>query len=165
MGRLLIEVQKFKHMENATLEDCLKPRKFKTVVRAVRVLAGFNRDEMTYERPSIAIKVGHTLRKCCAILKGMAIETDNKQVIEDARRFDDLCESEWSDEVAFRGKKELYDRKRNSAKRLPLTADTKKLVEFLKSEIKSNNEELMTSSENNISDTWRHLAEVRSEER
>ena len=72
-------------------------------------MAGFDDKSMTYTMPSVAIKAGHTIRKCCQILKGQIIETGDKGLAEDVRQFDELCEIEWSEEVSFRARKELYD--------------------------------------------------------
>ena len=35
MGKLVLELQSFDSLQNATLADCLKPRQFQTVISAV----------------------------------------------------------------------------------------------------------------------------------
>jgi len=100
----------------------LKPKLFKTVVGAVRAVDKFDDNTMRYAYPSVAIKLGHNLWKCCLILKGKAIEPSDKKLMEDVANFQDLCDIEWAEEVSYQARKELYDRKRNTQKRLPLTA-------------------------------------------
>ena len=159
VGRFLVAIQKMDKLKNATLKDCLRPQMFRKVIDAVRSVAKFDASQMTYQKPSVAIKLGHTLNKCAQILRGVAIETSEKETEEAANQFTVLCELEWSEEVAHGARKELYDRKRNAQKRLPLTSDTKRMVDFLKREIALSKEKL-ESAENDIASVWRHLAEV-----
>lgn len=159
MGRLINELKTFDALKNATLADCLKPKWFKTVITAVRSLAKFDQKAMKYKHPSVAIKLGHTIRKCCQILKGQGIETSDKQLTKDAGQFLDLCDLEWCEEVSHKATKELYERKRNATKRLPLAEDTVKLVNFLKQGMKDNASKLINPGDD-FSSTWRLVAEL-----
>ena len=58
----------------------------------------------------------------------------------------------------FPAHKELYERKRNTTKRLPLTEDTTKLVKFLKARIEDNRKQL-ANAHNDTSCIWRIVAE------
>ena len=45
--------------EVKALRDCLNPWKFNICVCAVRTLYGFNEDDIKYNTPSLASKIGH----------------------------------------------------------------------------------------------------------
>lgn len=159
MGRVVAHLQTSLGKFSTSLIDYLKPRMFRTVVRAVRSVAGFDEKSLIYKHPSVGIKIGHTLRKCCQIVKGQAIETSDKELAEDARQFEDLCEMDWTEEITHSAKRQLYERKRNAVKRLPLSEDTKKIVDFLKKEIAEKKKNLSTNIDN-ISVVWRNLSEL-----
>ena len=73
---------------------------FRNVVSAVRNEAGFHESTQSYATPSLALKLGHTLRKCAKILKGKAIEQQNNDLLKNSNDFFELCTIEWSDEVS-----------------------------------------------------------------
>ena len=50
-----------------TLKDCIRPSKFKDVVQAVKSVAGYS--EGFYKTPSVALKIGHMLKKCTRLIK------------------------------------------------------------------------------------------------
>src|SRR6218665_4012963 len=148
-------------MKNASFQSLITPTMFRTAVSAVKTLAGYDPQNVTYMYicPSTAIKLGHTLRKCSNIGKGQALERSNKAMVENARGFEEMCEMEWSEEVSHGARKVLYERKRNASKRLPLTEDTTKMVVFLKTEIESNKKRLL-GSEMEVPRIWRELCEL-----
>jgi len=46
----------------------------------------------------VDIQIGQTLKKCCQIVLGQAIETLNKELAKEAGQFEDLCEMDWAEE-------------------------------------------------------------------
>lgn len=69
-GRLLLEVLKLPGMKNASIESLITPIMFRTAVSAVKAVAGYDPQNMTYTCPSTAIKLSYALQKCSHIVKG-----------------------------------------------------------------------------------------------
>lgn len=76
LGRLLIEVRKISPIKH--LNECFDPKNFDILLEAVRILCckteGDDRPSM--ESPSLALKLGHHLRKCAAIERGKPLEVE-----------------------------------------------------------------------------------------
>ena len=59
-------VLKYRQLTNevtASLTDIINPRKFKDVLRATKKTAGFDETTHLYRIPSLALKIGHELKK------------------------------------------------------------------------------------------------------
>ena len=160
LSRLLLIVRTNESLGECSIQDCIHPAMFGNVVSAVRNVAGFDDSTQSYQTPSLALKLGHSLRKCAKILKGKAIEQQNNELLKNADDFFELCTLEWSDEVSSNALKTLHGRKRNKAKLLPLASDTLKLNEHLSSESKKAKEELRTNADSNVSVLYRKLSEL-----
>jgi hypothetical protein len=46
------------------VKNCLKLQHFNACVAAVRELTGFDENSESYKTPSLALKVGHSLKNC-----------------------------------------------------------------------------------------------------
>ncbi|KAJ8030334.1 hypothetical protein HOLleu_26714 [Holothuria leucospilota] len=123
LGRLLLQLRETFDEENACLEDFIHPEKFQRVVTAVRSMCGFNDSSHVYRTPSLALKIGHTLKKVAAIVKGHALERGDDSLYRRACGFHDLCELRWAEEISSHALRTLYERKRNNHQLLPLTGD------------------------------------------
>lgn len=84
--------------------------------------------------PSLALKLGHSLKKCAKILAGKAIENMDESLEKKARAFHRLCEMNWTDEVSHHAIRTLHDRKRANPRILPLAEDIVTLAKYLKME-------------------------------
>ena len=60
LGRLLCEVRK--DDPGATLVHFLEPAGFNTIVCAARQIRKYNSDTNKYETPSLALKLGHSMK-------------------------------------------------------------------------------------------------------
>ena len=108
---------------SADLKKVLAPRFFRSVVRAVQSIAGYDGETHTYESPSLAVRVGHDLRRCSQLLRSAAIEEEDTITAENAQHFNELCASEWNDDVAGSAWRVLQNRKIGRPLLLPLAAD------------------------------------------
>jgi len=61
IARFLIQIKK--HNSQLNLKDCIAPEQFENCLAAVRELAGFDSGSATYKTPSLALKIGHALKK------------------------------------------------------------------------------------------------------
>ena len=132
IGRLLVKMKNTTKSVNC-LADCIVPEYFEQVVKAVRCLCGFDEDAHMYTTPSLALKMGHSLKECvrleinrCTIQGSSA--ADKKKKCEE---FLSLCDSEWSHEVSSHALRSLHLRKFNKPVVLPLAEDVKKLHQYL----------------------------------
>ena len=57
----------------SNLASCIDPEMFPFVIMTVRNLCGFDPDKNSFRNPSLAIKMGQTLKKCAGNLKSMAL--------------------------------------------------------------------------------------------
>lgn len=85
LGRFL---QKIREMEKSvmSLDQVIAPQRFLKNVDAVKALAGYDKDLQSYKIPSLALKVGMSLKKCCKIIKAQALlngDTKRKQEVDD----------------------------------------------------------------------------------
>jgi hypothetical protein len=127
MGRLLVEVRKTSSVK--CLSDCLVPEMFERVVRAVRLVCGFDESSHVFGTPSLALKMGHSLKECtkiqinaCVMQTSLYLERKKKH-----EEFLSLCETEWSHEVSSHALRSLYQRTFNKPLVLPLAEDIKLL--------------------------------------
>jgi hypothetical protein len=114
----------------------------------------------------VALKLGHDLKKCSRLVESWATmkKPTDKESIEDAKYFEQLCNSEWSDEISSKALKTVAVRRRNKVKLLPLSEDVTKLLhKYLQSEITESMNLLETNcnidgQQTEIEKYWRRLA-------
>ena len=66
MARLLKQLRLQSSTPNSELSDFFTLSNFRQVVSAARVVSGFNEDKN--KTPSLALKLGHSLKRCATIL-------------------------------------------------------------------------------------------------
>ena len=155
LARLVLETRKCCDSVS-TFTDCLLSKNFDFVVEAVTELSGWDEDEGTLARPSIGIKLGHSLRKCSKILKGDGIKKGSKSLVNQADNFATLVDLNWNDKIARIARRELDQRKWNKPHLLPLTSDLQLLQKHLKMVIADSINGL--ASNNNDVKVYRNLS-------
>ena len=158
LGRLLVEL---KEQEMQSIADALDPKRFKNLVSSVHKVCGFCHDTSTYNTPSLALKLGHTLKKCAVMLISEALQTCSKEMEEKANAFIRLCDIEWSDQISSRALKTLHDMKLNRPTILPLADDIAKMTHYLSEKAAEATKQLQLSQSDACSRTaWIMLSEV-----
>jgi len=133
LARLLIQLRKTdSRLQCADLQTAIAPRFFRSVIQAVQVISGYDNKTHTYTAPSLAIRLGHDLRKCAQLLRSAALEKEDSTTAANAQQFNELCATEWNDDVGGSARRVLQDRKMNKKFLLPLTADVSKLTSHLR---------------------------------
>ena len=122
----------------ADLRMIIAPRYFRAVVESVRVISGYNNQIHTYNTPSLAIRLGHDLRKPTQLLRSTAIEEEDRVTADSAQQFSELCAAEWTDDTAGTARRVLQNRKMNRPLLLPLAADVGALTGHLKAAVRNN---------------------------
>ncbi len=100
LGRLVIQLRRNTHQPNASLEVFVHPHHLNDIVKAVHDVAGFSEGNQMYHVPSLALKIGHSIKKCALILKGNAIECGLRHKAEKAEQFLQLCEIKWREHLS-----------------------------------------------------------------
>ena len=121
-ARLLQEMRKLDSSVRS-LEDCINPNKFRDITQAVKNLAGHDEDTGRYVTPSLALKLGHCLKRCAKILKSKALQHADPVMKARATDFNDLCVLEWSQNVSSAALTTLQQRKWHKPTTLPISSD------------------------------------------
>ena len=129
LGRLL-QVLKTEHSIQS-IEHSINPSCFQHVLTSVRKVAGYDDVSGKYAVPSLALKLGHSLRKCAAILKSKGLQETNQDMEKKANAFQQLCEIEWSAEVSSLALRTLHAQKINKVTVMPLARDISKLSSYM----------------------------------
>ena len=114
---------------NAQLFDFIKPSKFDVVIEAVKKLCNFETKDgqQDVRTPSLALKIGHLLKKCVNVVRGQALREKDKDSQEDTDSFEKLIDQEWSHRISHHSLSILSLRKYNKVDMLPIAEDLDKL--------------------------------------
>ncbi|XP_072039275.1 uncharacterized protein [Amphiura filiformis] len=99
-------------------------------------LCGFDHVTKLYGIPSLALKVGHSLKITANILKGNALMADPRDVELEQRcsAFVELKDMKWEEDISTHAHRTLSEKKRNNPKLLPVTEDIVALLQYVKNE-------------------------------
>ena len=159
VGRLVAEYRKITGEEGASLSTLIDPSKFMTVIRAVRSVAGFESQSKFYGTPSLALKLGHTLKKAAMIQLNEALMDPNGTARQkEVENFITLVSNKWEEEVSSHALRTLYQNKRNNPKLLPLTNDVVILSRYLQEKAEQHMEALETTQD--FTGTWTALSRI-----
>ncbi|XP_071481445.1 uncharacterized protein [Diadema antillarum] len=134
MGRLLLQMRSIRPGINC-LSETIDPQVFDDVVRAVNNIAGLDESSGKYKTPSLALKVGHSLKKCARILMADALKKMDTSQKEKAEQFGELCSIEWAEKVSTGALKTLYAAKRNRPTIIPLSSDIQKVHKTIQGQV------------------------------
>ncbi|XP_031151492.1 uncharacterized protein LOC116047099 isoform X3 [Sander lucioperca] len=125
MGRLLLAL----HEKSIfSFVDAIKPKNFFKVVEAVKDLAGFDEKMQSYNKPSLALKLGHSLKKIGTIVLTVA---DGNEQMRDTKTFMKLCAKEWFEHVSQTALASLSGRRVNNPSTIPFTHDVQAFFRYL----------------------------------
>ncbi|KAK7475438.1 hypothetical protein BaRGS_00033319, partial [Batillaria attramentaria] len=139
------------------LKDVIHPSKFSPVVSAVKKLCEYEPLTNSYRNPSLALKLGHDLKKCAGILRSQALMAGDCILQKEAADFRDLCESDWQDNISSCALSTLETKKYNKPHVLPLTEDMKKVTEYIADQRAATLFELKTAPSGS---SWHALAKI-----
>ena len=100
-------------------------------MKAVKTVSGYKDDVGNYTTPSLALKLGHSLKKAAQYVKSEALQGQDNEMKNWAEAFVELCQVEWSNEVSSQALTTLHDNAYNKPKRIPLANDIKCLNAYL----------------------------------
>ena len=160
LGRLLMQLRRNANQPNASLQDFIHAGKLADIVRAVQDIAGFTPSQNIFKVPSLALKIGHSIKKCATIVKATALESGDKQTVEIADNFAGLLDIKWKEEIAGPAQRTLHDGKRNKPQALPTSANVVKMTEYLRDTAKTQVDILTAATGESAKNAWNLLNEV-----
>ena len=118
-----------------SLEDFIHPKYFKEIMLATKELSGYKEESCKYSTPSLALKLGHSIKKCAMILRGRATAESDEAKIQQISRFLELHELEWNVKVSCAAHRDIIQAKQNFVASTPLSSDVKLLADYLKQKV------------------------------
>ena len=161
LGRLCLTYREMTGNPNAALSDLIDPSRFSDVVKATRKTAGFDEETNLYTTPSLALKIGHSLKAAAEVLLSQALSdgpTVDDALEDKCQRFLRLYNIKWSRSVSSNALRTLTENKRNNPQYLPVTSDIAKLAKYLKQEMKTGVQALSQGDPDPL--VWRSLSEA-----
>lgn len=105
--------------------------------------SGYTNSKHHYDRPSLGVKLGHSLKTVGDILIGNYVKAENEVAANRVRSFLGLVSSEWNHYVSHRARTNLEENKWNKKEMIPLTEDIIALQKYLKSTEENAREKLI----------------------
>ena len=99
---------------------------------AVSELSGYDETSHSFNKGSLALKIGYTLKRSNAILKSQAAKIGNSALKQQALAFQDVFDADWNDYILSCALQSIESTRRNQPKRLPSCKDVEKLYIYLK---------------------------------
>lgn len=150
LGRFMLCVQEEPDLSNAKLFDILsQPKLFDIAVKCALLVS-----ETSVE---LCRKIGHSIRKCLTILRGIGMRTADYELLSNVKLFDDLMATEWSDRVSSKSLKKQYQAKLNKMSKLPSKEDILKLSDGISREFE---QALAALEREPFIENWRRFAEI-----
>jgi hypothetical protein len=141
LGRLLLELKNMDRDINE-LKDAVSVTKFDVILQAVKNVCAFEEETQQFKIPGLALKYGHSLRKCAMVLEGIAMRTQNEHLSNCIKEFNTLMNNEWTECISSHAIDTLDENKFNNPEVLPLVRDVKKMTEFVSTNLRSSIDQL-----------------------
>ena len=127
-----------------TLQDYMKPEYFDRLITSVKTLCSSEESGKTKEvcTPSLALKLGFSLKKCITILIGKTLREKDNALLQDQKYLEKLMVSEWIECISHHSLSTLHQRKFNQIELLPLTKDLEIVHNYLLNQITTLSETL-----------------------
>lgn len=150
LGRILIKCRETTPTIQK-LEHCIHPQYFSTILKVCRDLAGFDNESHTFEKPSLAMKLGTLVMHVTDVLLTLAIERNDVELKERCGSLKSLFEIRWTTEFTSNAHRTAVINKKNTINIVPLTDDVKRLTVYLQEQTQSNLKCLMENPLNRAS--------------
>ncbi|XP_058471537.1 uncharacterized protein LOC131444863 isoform X2 [Solea solea] len=125
VGRMVLEAKKITPLKK--MKDFFIPQNFPYVISAVKAAAGYEPKTNTYQTPSLALKLGHSLKKISSIVESNALMVGDHVTAEYAKRYRTIHDGRWEEFISSGALNTLKEAKWNMPQVLPFTQDVKLL--------------------------------------
>ncbi|RXN19425.1 hypothetical protein ROHU_007292 [Labeo rohita] len=152
----MIEVtSKSKKVRNLT--ELCKPENFLVAITACKAVSNFQPDLNTFKTPSLALKIGYSLKKACQLSLGQSLMAGDRDAEKKLKNFIKLIDSHWRTNISSQALNTLQQSKWNKGDTIPLTEDVVASQKHLKSVEQVSKDKL---KENVNGPDWKILAET-----
>ena len=125
LGRLLVTLRNMSTIDS--VKEAVKPSNFMTLIKAVKKVAGLDEVTGIYKSPSLALKIGHSLRRVSELIMCQFLIDEDDEGVESIRRFHKLYDTQWSEFVSHSALTNLSDANYNKSTTIPLAEDVQRL--------------------------------------
>ena len=160
LARLLLKCREEMSSNSLDYMDLLCGKHFDACLSGTFALCKLNitgDGRREFEIPSLALRLGHLLKRMATIKQGYCLRQDNMEGLKQAESFGQLLQTEWTDAVATNAHNTLKRRKDNTVQILPLTDDLRALRSYQIKEMKLCIDQLQEETSYSI---WRKLAQL-----
>ena len=160
LSRLLIMLNTRQVDGTLSLNDYVTAAHFDDVVKATEELCGLyisKEGRRIFDKPSLALRLGHLLHKICDVKLGMAIRKTDDIAKQESEDFRALHKAEWTDSISSNALNSLKRRKDHEVCLLPLTEDLVMVRKYIMEEISSLVPFVMTDHKYT---SWRKLSQL-----
>lgn len=151
LGRLNIAGKKNNLM---SIEECMKKENWDLLILSVKEVSEFNPETKNFGIPSLALKLGHSLKTCADDIYFKALKVGDTVKQEVANTFLEIYKLRWNKEISGKALTTLDTIKYNRPKLLPLVEDVAKLNNYIKEKCEH------VSSESQSSDVYREFCQL-----
>lgn len=95
---MVLEAQRVTSLKK--VEEFFIPKNFPHVISAVKKAAGYNPKTNTYQTLSLALKLGHSLKKISSIVESDAMMSGDHVTVEYAKRYRAIHDSRWEEFIS-----------------------------------------------------------------
>lgn len=130
LGRLLV-VLKSSEYNISSLEDAMKPSSWDSFIQSVKKVSEFSYETHTYGIPSLALKIGYSMKKCAEDLHFIALKNEDEDKKRISQTFVEMYNCDWKTSISAKALASLSSLKYNKTQLLPLVEDVVKMNDFL----------------------------------
>lgn len=160
LARLLLQIRKNNSDSSLQYMDLLCGKNFDKCLSGTEELCKLNITDdgrREFQIPSLALRLGHLLKKISTIKQGYCLRNDLIDDLKHAENFGQLLQAEWTDSIASNALNTLRRRKDQTIEVLPLTDDLRQLREY---QMKMMKQCISQIKELPLFSTWRKLAQL-----
>lgn len=121
LGKLVKQVRQDTGNAELTLTDIIHPRFYDQIVASTRKLCKFKVSDKTGSTPSLAMKIGHGIKKAAAIIRNKGIREEDAEVETRIRQYLLLHTTEWGSNITRYALDALEEKRTTPV--LPVTTD------------------------------------------
>ena len=125
LGRLLLAGQEVTPLKS--IEQYVMPSNVHNLIRAVKVVAGYDENTNTIKKSSLALKLGHSIKKVADLVACEALISGNQDKAKLIENFREIYRTRWNEFISASAYRTLQEAKWNAPQLIPFTDDVKKL--------------------------------------
>ncbi|XP_052261565.1 uncharacterized protein LOC127865682 [Dreissena polymorpha] len=130
VGRLLKQL----HQNNEAKSPLSE---FITGMNFMKVLNATKNISLESDSPQLALTIGHYIKHIALLKSSIGVQTEDEQMIKEARHFTELYNAHWNDRVSCVAKRRQQMRHINKPTKVPLTSDLIKLKDWLLQQLRN----------------------------